>query len=206
MEARSPAEILDLDGGVLCLDFVNTVDGHRAGKHYDYLVEYVDFVRWAVHAGALVEAEAEELLASAAASSAAARTVLDAAAAVREALYRIFLAVMEGAQPGGADVREVNAAIGRAFAHLVLQEENGEFAWTWADGTGLERPLWPVVRSAADLLVSPERVHVRMCGSETCGWLFLDTTKNHNRRWCDMAGCGSRAKARRYYARRRGQQ
>ena len=65
----------------------------------------------------------------------------------------------------------------------------------------LERVLWPVVRSAADLLTSPERGRVRRCGGANCDWLFMDNSRNHSRRWCDMGSCGNRAKARRYYAR-----
>jgi len=33
-----------------------------------------------------------------------------------------------------------------------------------------------------------------------CRWLFLDTSKNHTRRWCDMKVCGNRIKARRFKA------
>ena len=43
---------------------------------------------------------------------------------------------------------------------------------------------------------------VRECGASDCAWLFLDTSKNHHRRWCDMTRCGNRAKVRRFYARR----
>src|SRR5207302_22567 len=70
-----------------------------------------------------------------------------------------------------------------------------------AEEETLDRMLWPVIRSAADLLVSGEAQRVRRCASETCDWLFLDTSRNHSRRWCDMSGCGNRAKARRHYAR-----
>jgi predicted RNA-binding Zn ribbon-like protein len=44
---------------------------------------------------------------------------------------------------------------------------------------------------------------VRECSGDTCGWLFVDTSRNHSRRWCDMEDCGNRAKARRHYLRRK---
>jgi len=73
------------------------------------------------------------------------------------------------------------------------------FVWSWdADTPELDRPLWPIVRSAAELLTSPERELVKRCASDTCLWLFLDRTKNHARRWCDMKVCGNRAKVRRH--------
>ena len=55
--------------------------------------------------------------------------------------------------------------------------------------------------SAAELLVSPQRNHVKRCASATCLWLFLDETRNHQRRWCDMKVCGNRAKVRAHRAR-----
>src|SRR5438270_478076 len=39
-----------------------------------------------------------------------------------------------------------------------------------------------------------------------CAWLFLDTTKNHSRRFCTMKECGNRAKQRRHYQRKRATQ
>jgi predicted RNA-binding Zn ribbon-like protein len=63
--------------------------------------------------------------------------------------------------------------------------------------------LWPIVDAAADLLVRGEPERIKTCGSATCGWLFLDLSRNRSRRWCDMKDCGNRAKARRHYARRK---
>ncbi|MCB0153982.1 MAG: CGNR zinc finger domain-containing protein, partial [Anaerolineae bacterium] len=56
--------------------------------------------------------------------------------------------------------------------------------------------------SAAELLTSDRLNRVGQCAGESCGWLFLDTTRNHSRRWCEMEHCGNRAKAKRHYRRR----
>ena len=61
--------------------------------------------------------------------------------------------------------------------------------------------LWPIIRSSADLLVSDELELVKICDNDECRWLFLDTSRNHRRRWCDMKVCGNRAKVRRFRAR-----
>ena len=53
------------------------------------------------------------------------------------------------------------------------------------------------------LLTAPELPRVKQCAGRGCSWLFLDTSKNGSRRWCEMEVCGSRAKARAYYARRK---
>ncbi|MBI4413448.1 MAG: CGNR zinc finger domain-containing protein, partial [candidate division NC10 bacterium] len=78
------------------------------------------------------------------------------------------------------------------------------FAWRWTgDGQRLDRMLWAVTRSAADLLTSGELAAVRECEAETCAWLFMDRSRNRSRRWCDMKACGNRAKARRHYERKK---
>jgi predicted RNA-binding Zn ribbon-like protein len=61
--------------------------------------------------------------------------------------------------------------------------------------------LWPIASSAADLLTSERLKKVRLCEAKTCTWLFLDESRNHSRRWCDMKVCGNREKARRHYQR-----
>ena len=91
----------------------------------------------------------------------------------------------------------------------VIASLNGTTAGGWlhyarqiqqAGASALELPLWPALWSAAELLMAPELARVREC--ESCSWLFLDTSRNHTRRWCSMEDCGNVAKARRHYARR----
>jgi predicted RNA-binding Zn ribbon-like protein len=63
--------------------------------------------------------------------------------------------------------------------------------------------LAPVLWSAADLLVGGGHSRVRRCANSKCLWLFRDESKTGTRRWCDMAACGNRAKARRHYLKTR---
>ena len=56
-------------------------------------------------------------------------------------------------------------------------------------------------RSALMLLARPEPDRLKICPN--CHWLFLDRSRNRSRAWCDMAVCGNRAKASRYYRRNR---
>jgi len=58
------------------------------------------------------------------------------------------------------------------------------------------------VAGRSQLMMSDAMDRIRACGVETCRWLFLDTSKNHTRRWCNMRVCGNRMKARRFHARR----
>ena len=195
---------LSLLGGRLCLDFVNTVEPGRDEVRDDYLRSYADLVAWGRHAGALTEDEAEGLRREAARRPEAARATLQDAITFREALYRLFAAAMEGSPPAAADMAICNDALAAALARARLIPTTDGFTWSWDDDPhALERVLWPVARSAADLLTSGDLTRVRACAGQPCGWLFVDTTKNCSRRWCSMEGCGSRAKARRYYQRRR---
>jgi predicted RNA-binding Zn ribbon-like protein len=71
---------------------------------------------------------------------------------------------------------------------------------TWLSQGDPDLPLWLLTQSATELLTS-EAIHsIRDCADPSCRWLFLDTSKNHSRRWCDMKICGNRMKARRFKA------
>ena len=126
-----------------------------------------------------------------------------AARELREALYRIFTAHADGRDPAAEDLALLNRALALAMPHLQLSARAGTFAWEWdEDALDLHRLLWPVARSAADLLTSDDLVRVRECAGEHCNWLFIDRSKNNSRRWCDMQDCGNVAKVRRYRSRK----
>jgi predicted RNA-binding Zn ribbon-like protein len=186
------------------LNFANTVGGHRPDQPREYLHTYGDLVAWSRHAGLLSESEAQRLVDEAERRPAEAAQVLARALALREAIYRIFSAVVADSTPAAADLAILNDTLGETMARLQVIPDGQRFIWSWyADVTALDPMLWPVVRSAGELLTSPELKQVRECDGETCSWLFLDTSKNHSRRWCDMRDCGNRAKARRHYSRKR---
>ena len=193
-----------LVGGRLCLDFINTVDEHASDHPEEYLTSYAQLVAWCQHAQILTEAEGQQLLAWAAPRSADAAAALAAAIAFREALYRIFLATLADKPPPAGDLAAFNAARFQALAHSEIAAADEGLAWRWM--VGEQDPgwmLWPITRSAADLLLSPDLQLMKECPGPGCGWLFLDTSKNHTRRWCTMEGCGNRAKARGHYQRKR---
>lgn len=43
---------------------------------------------------------------------------------------------------------------------------------------------------------------LKLCTDDSCRWVFYDRSKNHSSRWCSMASCGNRAKARRFRQKR----
>lgn len=58
--------------------------------------------------------------------------------------------------------------------------------------------LAPVAEAFAELFANGARGLVRSCAADDCSIWFYDRTKAHRRRWCSMAACGGRAKARAY--------
>ncbi len=190
----------DLDGGRLCLDFANSL-GLSSSDHLRSLVDLIGFCR---QSGILADDTAHHLRTRAARAPAAADALLARAKLLRAALFRIFAAVVRRESPSPTDLDLLNAELAEALANQQLVVDGGRFAWEWRGGlTEPRHLLWPVVRSAADLLLSEDRLGIRECAASDCAWLFLDTSRNRSRQWCSMRTCGNRAKARRHHERRR---
>lgn len=185
-------------GGSLCLDFVNTLGERGSLEMRDKLVRFRDLIRWSEQAGIIKHAEANRILQLAEAHGSTARTVLKRAIALREALYRIFKSHVQVRKPLRADLKMLNREIRAMRARESLAYSAGDFRWIWDEDDTLDRPLWPVVLSAAKLMTSSNLRLLRQCDDEKCGWMFLDTSRNHSRHWCDMRDCGNRAKVARF--------
>ena len=98
----------------------------------------------------------------------------------------------------------MTSSLASALAQLQLVGVTSEsvggpaLQWSWRDAADrLDSIIWPVVRSAADLLVSDEAARIRVCGGPDCGWMYVDRSRNGLRRWCEMESCGTREKSRR---------
>jgi predicted RNA-binding Zn ribbon-like protein len=133
-----------------------------------------------------------------------ANDVLQQAITLREATYRIFSNVAAVHPPAPDDLGILNVALPDAMSHLQVVALPTGFTWDWtASLDALDQMLWPVVRSAADLLTSDDLDRVRECADDRgCGYLFIDRSRNRSRRWCSMESCGNRAKVVRYLERR----
>ena len=194
----------DFSGGLLCLDFANTLSGRGGERSRERLNEYGDLVSWSRQAGVITDLEAQRLLREARRRPAESVSILDRAIELRETLYRLFSTVVAGQLPESGEIRDLNTVLAGALSHARIIPTEAGFAWDWAGrGERLDQPLWPVARSAAELLTSAQLDRVRECAEAGCAWLFLDTSRNRSRQWCDMKVCGNRAKARRHYARAR---
>ncbi|TMC72824.1 MAG: hypothetical protein E6J13_04655 [Chloroflexi bacterium] len=199
-----PDHDIELSGGALALDFANTVGGTHVPPTHDHLRGYEDIVDFAVLAGAFDAKAAKRLAQGARREPRRAEAVYELGLTLREAIWRVFSALASGEAPRDADLDLIGdaAAAGAARSRLVYDRDG--IGWSLpADEDELERPLWDIARSAADVLTSNDRDRVKQCASQTCEWVFLDRSRNRSRRWCDMSDCGNRAKARRFQAKKR---
>ncbi len=188
--------------GMQCVDFVNTLRG-RLERPRELLRTYSDVVSWSVASGGLSEADAVTLRTLAKGDPTGAEMVVQRAVELREALFRILLAVARRVRPAPRDLDAFNRELEKASPHGRLLWQDGAPAFGWCGTPTLERPLWSVLRSTVELLVFDQRQRLKECEEQTCAWLFVDETRNRSRRWCDMGSCGNRAKARRFRARAR---
>ncbi len=190
----------ELLGGALCLDFANTIHEYGAADPREELANFQDLVSFEYQAGAITGREAATLSSRAAKNPPMANKTLSAAKEFRRSLYRSFSAIARGKDPSSADLAYFNRVLPGMLQNLQVQRKGHEVVWVWKkDHRNLDPVLWPIVRSAAELLTSDERALVRECEREDCTWLFLDKSKNGTRRWCDMKVCGNRAKWHRYH-------
>ena len=204
VEGRQRGRTFKLIGGRLCLDFVNTVGNWRdPARRDDHLGGYADLLDWAWQAGALTPTEAAILRQEATRRPDAATRALARATELRATLRGVVLARAHGRPVTAADLARLNAFVAESLAASRLAPSADGFRLVpAADPTALDRVLWPIVRSAVDLLTSADLPRVRECADDACGWVFVDASRGGRRRWCDMTDCGNLAKVRRHRARR----
>ena len=186
----------ELVGGHPALDFLNTVSDWTASEPRDYLPDFAEALRFAVAAGVVTAGEAHRL------SSLAAGTELRKLRDLRARLERIVRALIASRSPAADDLDALARDAADAARTVRFRAARPRLARVIdADAPGVATMRLRIVEAAVALLTSDEMQRVSACPS--CGWFFLDTTKNRSRRWCSMGMCGSSAKARAYYWRNR---
>src|SRR5215210_2219602 len=204
METRRVAGDVHLLGGNPALDFVDTIGGPFENPHKDeheFLRSYEDLVAFGLKTETLSERSARRLGRLARERPDEAEAVLAEARRKRALVEAAFRPVAEGSLPPARVLDELRDFAAEAIAQGELVATDDGFAWSWERCEGLDTPLWPVAQAALELMLDGPLDRIKTCGR--CRWLFLDTTKNHSRRWCSTEGCGTDVKKERYVARRR---
>ncbi len=197
------AESHRLIAGDLALDFTNTLNGHSRPRGHEYLHDFRDLALWCRHAGLLSPSETRRVLREAAAHPAQAEDLYRRSLALREALFRLFRALAIGSPPDPRDMDPVNAAWQEGQRHARVTQSRTGFSVAWDDAVLLERIPRAISSAAVETLVSDRTRRIKSCAGEGCDWLFIDSSRNHLRRWCSMEECGNRAKMKRRQQRKR---
>ena len=172
-----------LVGGRLSLDLVNTVSWPGSERAHDWLDSPDNLNSWARAVG----------LPAFRAKSADVQAI----AALRSELDAVLRPLAGDSKPSRRALDQLNTRIQDAALRRVI--DPGTLAWKWKPADAVIDAFAPVVLDAAELITAGDHQRLRHCPA--CNWLFEDRTRNGQRRWCDMADCGSRDKARRYYRR-----
>jgi len=200
--------VFDLSGGHPVLDLVNTLDHRfRDEPPVELLPDYEALLSFARQSGILDPGQVRALRTSVKPQAAA--RALSSARELREALATVLYGNLEDRPPPAAAVRTLERHFLASEQHRELRwQETGtsdgqpRMTWQWSGAPKeAEFPVWILAGLAGQLMLSDALQRVSACEADPCRWLFLDTSKNHTRRWCNMKICGNRMKARRFQAR-----
>lgn len=188
--------------GALCLDFANTIHDTRAEDNEEELHSVADLLQWANEAGLLSSAATDRLAEHYQRNPRGAAAAFKKAVALRDLLLALFAGIANHRSVPSQRLSELNSVLANAPGTLRVRNKSGRIETEWTSAAdGLEQVLFAVLTSAAELLASDRAGRIRECASANCTWLFVDESRNRSRRWCDMAACGNRMKARRHYRR-----
>ena len=200
----SRAGTLALVGGELAFNFTNTTSGRGGPRHLEHLGAPEDVVVWAQHAKIITKKNARDLQRRFEASPRLAERLQQRALELRDVVYGIGAAIAAGKPTRPVDIDRLTRIHAACVRVGRLRRIKGLYGWTWnIDECPVEAILGPIVLSALSIVCQADLSRIKQCLGRDCGWLFFDTTKNKNRRWCEMEVCGNRAKQRRLRHRRK---
>lgn len=189
-------------GEHLCADFINTQISAN-GQNIDLLENFYDLVAWLHQAHVLSDMQAQESLASWDNTPAAAQ-VLTAAKQLRQTIQAIIANHATAKIIAQSTLDALNQLLVHyvGFHQLVTTQKGIELHFHPVTRQAIDL-MMPIAQAASDLVCNNGFSHIRKCENPVCPLYFLDTSKNHTRRWCSMAICGNRMKATAFYRRHR---
>ena len=177
--------------------FLNTLE-LESGSLVDRFATFDDAAAWLVGRGVCHEGLDPAALAASGVTEAEA---LDKVRSVRGALREVAHAVSEDRPPQDKALAEVNRAIASRERIELVRAPDGVSVGHSHVGDPLDDALARLADPLVREIQSGRSDRVRVCDNETCQWIFFDESRGGQRRWCDMASCGNRAKAARHRAR-----
>jgi predicted RNA-binding Zn ribbon-like protein len=192
-------------GGAIAIDFVNTIGGRNEKNIENYSIRgdklnnFDDLVEWSVEIKLISPAAGKKIKEWVTKNPGEAKKKFKRVKVLRESLYRILRHSMEKSKPHVADMQVLNIEYSAVKKNQKIVYSSSAFVWEFSlEANHPDIIINQVALSAVNLLVSGKLLHLKQCKGEDCGWLFLDTSKNQRRVWCDMKECGNLAKVRRF--------
>ena len=181
LEDRTAVHCFKLIGGQLCLDFANTVKWRLSGSPRELLETYEDLAAWGRLAGLISSADIGKMERLARERPKLAGKSLQKTLSLRDAIFSIFHAVASAREPEKEDLGILNRYLAQAMSRSNVIISRKKFSWEFMYGPDpLSRIVWPVVSSAAELLVSENLDRLKVCSEKECGFLFMDTSRNRS--------------------------
>jgi predicted RNA-binding Zn ribbon-like protein len=193
---------MELTGGHVALDFVNTLGGPPDQPDDEYLFNYLDLLDWLARVGLLLPDRHHAIGRAAGETLGEATRAFKDVHRLRGSLDHDHRCRLSGASADAGQLGVIRSAYAEATGHATLEEHAGSYRLSWSTtGTkALRWPLWVIADASLDLLTDAPLHLLGRC--QHCRWLFLDLSRNHSRRWCSMNGCGAIVKMRRHRAAR----
>ena len=193
---------INLDGGLLCLDYINSVPNRVEDPHPDYLSDIHDLIAWARRLEVINAKTGRRLIAEANKQPKRGDSFFGEAIAFREVLYALFWHVSAGKKIPSTVLDRYNGMLKMYFPLLQIKQLPDGFGEDWMlEEISFKKLLAPILNDSYETLLSDKLNRIKECSN--CGWLFYDTTKNGKRRWCSMKSCGSSVKALEWYHRQK---
>jgi predicted RNA-binding Zn ribbon-like protein len=178
-------------------DFLNTLELDD-GALVERLTTLDTAAGWLTDAHVVPDATT---ITSLARSAAERQATLERLVTTRTALRDVAHAVAHGEAPKRHAIDEVNRALAARERVQLVAEPDGVRLGHSHVGDAVDDVLARIAEPIVREIGSGHEDRIRICANDTCRWIFFDESRPGNRRWCDMATCGNRAKARRHRAR-----
>jgi len=199
LDHHSPLQVWPDDLGIA---FANTIEWRGSPKPTEILGDGEAVLAFFADRGLIDPDEAAEARLRLRLDRGWGERLTRAARGLRDACYQVLSAASDGRLPGAVQIDALYAAAGPLPPRPRLATDGARLGWSCDPRLPLESRLAAaVVASATEILAGTKRARLKLCANPQCGWLFIDDSKNATRRWCSMASCGNRAKAKRHYER-----
>lgn len=197
--AHPHGHLAALDDG---LAFVNTL-AWRAGQPVDLLPSSQSALDWLYEHDLLHAVARDAIRTHHRASPEAAARDLARVQRLRSAMRELVEATVERRPPARTELAVINRTLrNRAVFELVVSPDGVSLGHRH-EGDPIEGGLSRLAEVLARAVSLGEPERLRICANPQCQLAFVDTSRTGQRKWCDMATCGNRAKAARHRARQR---